>query len=34
MFQKKIEETFRELSNVFGIVNDVLIGGFGDDGTL
>ena len=28
MFQKKIEEFFRDITNVFGIADDILILGF------
>ena len=32
MFQRKLDEIFRELSNVFGIADDILVVGYGDDG--
>ena len=32
MFQKKIEELFIGMSNVFGIAHDILIAGFDDQG--
>ena len=32
MFQRKIDETFKELSNIFGITDDILVVGYEDDG--
>ena len=32
MYQGKIDEIFKELPNVFGIANDILVVGFDDDG--
>ena len=34
MFQKKINELFKDLSNVLGITDDTLIVGYDDDGTI
>ena len=32
MFQRKIDEIFKELSNVFGFADDILGVGYDDDG--
>ena len=31
MFQDKIDEIFKDLPNVFGIVDDILVVGYDDD---
>ena len=33
MFQEKIDQIFKELKNVSGIADDILIAGYDDDGT-
>ena len=33
MFQRKIDETFKDMPNVFGIMDDTLVAGYGADGT-
>ena len=33
MFQRKVNEIFKELSNVFSIAGDVLVVGYKDDST-
>ena len=32
MFQRKIDEIFKDLPNVFGIADDILIAGYDSDG--
>ena len=33
MFQCKIDETFNDMPNVFGIADDILVIGYDEDGT-
>ena len=33
MFQHKIDETFNDIPNVFGIADDILVIGYNKDGT-
>ena len=33
MFQQKIDEIFNDIPNVFGIMDDILINGYDNDGT-
>ena len=33
MFQRKVNEIFKELSNVFSIVYDILVADYNDDST-
>ena len=34
MFQRKIDEIFKDLPNVFGIVDDILVVGYEADGKV
>ena len=33
MFQQKIDKIFKDMLNIFGIADDILVMGYNDDGT-